>query len=131
MEEQTAQTQPQHSVPVPERNTSSSGDSSIVACANVTPTVQNMYVSEPEIIDIRDLYTVRATTMQNTDPENHQPAQPFIQRVQLLGPQGEVVRVKVIVDGGAMVSVMCTKLWEKVKHRLGPIRKSHRQLRMA
>ena len=131
MEEQTAQTLPQHSVPVPERNTSSPGDSSNAACTNETPTFQNMYVSEPEIIDIRDLYTVRATAMQNTDPEKYQPAQPFIQRVQLLGPQGEVVRVKVIVDGGAMVSVMCAQLWDKIKHRLGPVRESRRQLRMA
>ena len=48
----------------------------------------------------------------------------------LLGPKGEIVRVSALFDGCMMVSVMCTMIFEKVKHRLGNWRRSTKQLRM-
>jgi hypothetical protein len=48
----------------------------------------------------------------------------------LLGPQGEIVRVEALFDGCAMVSAMCTTVFEKVKHRLGEWGRSEKQLRM-
>ena len=55
---------------------------------------------------------------------------PFQHMLQLLGPQGEIVRVSALFDGCAMVSVMCATVFEKVKHRLGEWKDSTRQLRM-
>src|ERR1700678_752120 len=55
---------------------------------------------------------------------------PFQHTLQLLGPHGEVVRVSALFDGCAMVSAMCTTVFEQVKHRLGEWKESERQLRM-
>ena len=55
---------------------------------------------------------------------------PFQHTLQLLGPQGEVVRVSALFDGCAMASAMCTTVFEKVKHRLGEWKNSTRRLRM-
>lgn len=55
---------------------------------------------------------------------------PFQHTLQLLGPQGEIVRVSALFDGCAMVSAMCATVFEKVKHRLGTWEKSAKQLRM-
>ena len=47
-------------------------------------------------------------------------------------PQGEVVRVNVLFDGGAMVGAMCSSVFDKVKHRLhGQAKPSSRLLRMS
>ena len=57
---------------------------------------------------------------------------PFMHWVWLHGPQGEVVRVNALFDGGAMVGAMCASVFEKVKHRLyGQTKPSSRLLRMA
>ena len=53
---------------------------------------------------------------------------PFQHTLQLLGPQGEIVRIVVLFYGCAMVSVMCATIFEKVKHRLGEWRKSVKQM---
>jgi hypothetical protein len=55
---------------------------------------------------------------------------PFQSTLQLLGPQGEIVRVSALVDGCAMVAAMCTTVFEKVKHRLGEWKISEKRLRM-
>ena len=76
-----------------------------------------------------DLYLVGheevTRTMCNTGIEV-----PFQNTLQILGPQGEIVRVAALFDGCAMVSVMCTTIFEKVKHRLGKWEKSQRRLKM-
>ena len=36
---------------------------------------------------------------------------PFKQLLQLKGPQGEIVRVSALFDGGAMVGAMCTSVF--------------------
>jgi hypothetical protein len=55
---------------------------------------------------------------------------PFQHTLCLLGPQGEIVRVAALFDGCAMVSAMCTTIFEKVKYRLGHCSRSTRRLRM-
>ncbi|KAG2349705.1 hypothetical protein BDR05DRAFT_871679, partial [Suillus weaverae] len=44
---------------------------------------------------------------------------------------GEVVRVKALFDEGAMMSVMCTSVFNDVKHRLGNWAPSTKRLHMA
>jgi hypothetical protein len=44
---------------------------------------------------------------------------PFQHTLTLLGPQGENIRVAALFDSCAMVAVMCSTIFEKVKHRLG------------
>ena len=57
---------------------------------------------------------------------------PFMHWLWLHGPQGEVVRVNALFDGGAMVGVMCSSVFEKIKHRLrSQTKPSGRLLRMA
>ncbi|KAJ6484880.1 hypothetical protein C8R45DRAFT_801603, partial [Mycena sanguinolenta] len=56
---------------------------------------------------------------------------PFIQNMKLSGPQGEIVRMRGVVDDGAMVSAIDSNAYEKVKHRLAALGKSARVLRMA
>jgi transposase InsO family protein len=58
-------------------------------------------------------------------------AQPFVHEIQLRGPQGEVVRICATFDDGAMICAMSTKVFERVKHRLGAWQPSTRTLRMA
>jgi hypothetical protein len=56
---------------------------------------------------------------------------PFKQTLQLKGPQGEIVRVSALFDGGAMVGAMCSTIFRMIKHRLSGWGPSRRQLRMA
>ncbi|KIJ22811.1 hypothetical protein M422DRAFT_276703 [Sphaerobolus stellatus SS14] len=51
--------------------------------------------------------------------------------IRLHGPQGEIVREKAVVDGGAMRNVADKKVWEKKKHRLGPLQQSTVVLKVA
>ncbi|KAG2743095.1 hypothetical protein P692DRAFT_20700954, partial [Suillus brevipes Sb2] len=79
---------------------------------------------------IVDLYTAgHATTTK--DLLDSKEAVPFTHSVSLEGPQGETVRVRGLFDDGAMISAMCTSIYEKVKHRLGNWSQSTRKLRMA
>jgi len=57
---------------------------------------------------------------------------PFTQWLLLHGPQGEVVRVKALFDGGAMVGAMCASFFKKIQHRLqGQTKVSNRRLCVA
>jgi hypothetical protein len=56
---------------------------------------------------------------------------PFVQHMQLGGPQGEVVRTPGVVDDGALVAALDSKFYETVKHRLAGLGRSARILRMA
>ncbi|KAF8975407.1 hypothetical protein BDQ17DRAFT_1441526 [Cyathus striatus] len=47
------------------------------------------------------------------------------------GPQGEVVRAWGTFDDGALVGAICSKLYERVKHRMGLLAPSAKRLRMA
>ncbi|KAJ6557757.1 hypothetical protein B0H19DRAFT_857309, partial [Mycena capillaripes] len=44
---------------------------------------------------------------------------------------GELVKIRALVDDGAMVNAMCMRMYEAVKHRLGELQRSGRTLRMA
>ena len=57
---------------------------------------------------------------------------PFIHWLLLHGPQGEVIWVKALFDGGAMVGAMCTSFFNKIQHRLlGQTKTLHKRLRVA
>ncbi|KAF8229203.1 hypothetical protein L208DRAFT_1177025, partial [Tricholoma matsutake] len=56
---------------------------------------------------------------------------PFKQQLQLKGPQGEIVQVSALFDGGAMVGAMCSTVFWVIKYRLTGWEPSRRQLRMA
>jgi len=43
---------------------------------------------------------------------------PFVHWLLLHGPRGEIVRVKALFDGRAMVGTMCTSFFKKIQHRL-------------
>jgi len=43
---------------------------------------------------------------------------PFVCWLLVHGPQGEIVRVKALFDGGAMVGAMCMSFFKKVQHWL-------------
>jgi hypothetical protein len=81
-------------------------------------------------IEIVDLYSVGHPHTSKPQLENGE-AIPFIHRIELEGPQGEIVRIRALFDDGAMVSAMCTSIFEKVKHRLHNWSTSDRRLRMA
>ncbi|KAG1849001.1 hypothetical protein F4604DRAFT_1935078 [Suillus subluteus] len=83
-----------------------------------------------ESIQIVDLYTVGyvKATRQQVDAKE---AVPFLHQVSLEGPKGEIIRVRALFDDGAMVGVMCTSVFNKVKHRLHNWTQSKRKLHMA
>jgi hypothetical protein len=47
---------------------------------------------------------------------------PFIGEIEAEGPRGEVVKIRALVDDGALVCAMCTEMYEGVKHRIGGLR---------
>ena len=67
-------------------------------------------------LSVIDLYTVGEED--NTWVSLKEKEVPFMHWLWLHGPQGEVVRVNALFDGGAMVGVMCSSVFEKIKHRL-------------
>jgi len=56
---------------------------------------------------------------------------PFIHQVKLHGPKGEIVQVWSLFDNGAMVDAMSMETYKCVRHRLSPLGRSTRCLKMA
>jgi hypothetical protein len=83
----------------------------------------NMYLAKAQSI-IVDLYGVESEDEQRN-------SQPFLHTIELRGPQGEIVRIKSTFDDGAMVNAIDLSVYQKSKHRLKPLDKSNRILRMA
>ncbi|KAJ7106684.1 hypothetical protein C8R44DRAFT_638333, partial [Mycena epipterygia] len=79
----------------------------------------------PPESQIVDLYTV------GIERGPKRASVPFICGIELEGPKGELVRVRALEDGGAMVSAMCTALYERERHRIGELQHSGKTLRMA
>jgi hypothetical protein len=75
---------------------------------------------------IVDLYAVgvRETGREGTSV-------PFIGEIEAEGPRGEVVKIRALVDDGALVCAMCTEMYEGVKHRIGGLKRLRKTLRMA
>ena len=78
-------------------------------------------------LEVIDLYAVRTESNESREKG----ARPFIHQVKLHGPGGEIVRVWGLFDDGAMVDAMSTKVYNQIGHRLSPLGRSTRQLRMA
>ena len=83
----------------------------------------NMYLAKAQSI-IVDLYG-----MESEDEQRN--SQPFLHTIELHGPQGEIVRIKSTFDDGAMVNAVDLSVYQKSEHRLKPLDKSNRILRMA
>jgi hypothetical protein len=75
---------------------------------------------------IVDMYAVGAGETKETGT-----SVPFIGEIEAEGPRGEVVKIRALVDDGALVCTMCTEMYEGVKHRIGGLRRSGKTLRMA
>ncbi|KZP06517.1 hypothetical protein FIBSPDRAFT_687089, partial [Athelia psychrophila] len=56
---------------------------------------------------------------------------PFVQWVGLQGPRGETVRIKAVVDDGAMCGAIDSVVFARVANRLSALSPSKRVLRMA
>ncbi|KAJ7114206.1 hypothetical protein C8R43DRAFT_840174, partial [Mycena crocata] len=56
---------------------------------------------------------------------------PFLQRIQLLGPNGEVVRATAQVDDGAMKNCISKRRWIAYGHCLSPLVPSTTRIRVA
>jgi hypothetical protein len=65
--------------------------------------------------EICDLYAVGGL---GATSEEGMTERPFVHEVQLLGPKGEIVRVRVVFNDGTMICAMCSQIYKKVKHRL-------------
>jgi hypothetical protein len=63
-------------------------------------------------IDIVDLYAVGHEPKVVDKKQN---SIPFIHQLELQGSQGEITRIRGLFDDGAMVSVMCSTIFAKVK----------------
>jgi hypothetical protein len=65
--------------------------------------------------DMCDLYAVGGSGVVS---KNEPAERPFVHKVQLLGPKGEIVRVHVVFNDSAMICTMCAQIYKKVKHQL-------------
>ena len=89
-------------------------------------TVSDVHEENSEL-EVIDLYAVRIESNESQEKG----AKPFIHQVKLHGPGGEIVRVWGLFDDGAMVDAMSMETYNRVRHRLSPLGRSTRQLRMA
>jgi len=83
----------------------------------------NLYVPDSEKA-IFDLYCVGYG-------EGSAKSVPFVHTVWLMGPRGEVVRIRSVFDDGAMLNAIDAGVFETVKGRLTGLTKSLKILRMA
>jgi hypothetical protein len=63
--------------------------------------------------------------------EAKRPSVPFICCIEVEGPRGEIERVRVLEDDGAMVNAMCTAVYTAIQHRIGELWRSGKTLQMA
>ncbi|KAJ7209931.1 hypothetical protein C8J57DRAFT_1540122 [Mycena rebaudengoi] len=102
--------------------TPESGEGALPAVDEVIPDT-SMY-KKYSSIEIFDLYGVGESPKEKCSV-------PFVHNVELGGPQGEVVRMRSVIDDGAMVAAIDSKVYTQIKHRLSELGKSARILRMA
>ena len=81
-------------------------------------TVSSMYDSR-DIIDCHELYTVGNASV------------PFEKDIDLIGIDGELVRVRAIFDDGGMVNAIDSKIFQFIKKQLSPSQRSSKVLKMA
>lgn len=84
------------------------------------------HVQKNESNDVVFLYSVEEAVTSS------QESQPFIYHVTVRNPKtGTAMRIKGLIDDGAMVNVVDAELWPQLEARLGDVRPSNRKLRMA
>lgn len=85
--------------------------------------VSEMYA--PEQCMIVNLYAVERAE------DSGRKTVPFVHYASLMGPKGENVRVKSVVDDGAMCGALDSEFYDRVAHRLSTLEPSEKVLRMA
>ncbi|KIJ89435.1 hypothetical protein K443DRAFT_16130 [Laccaria amethystina LaAM-08-1] len=87
----------------------------------------------PNVCDINMEYTV--VDLYAVRPELHRAqgkeVKPFIHQIKLHRLNKEAVQIWGLFDNGAMVDAMSTKAYMRVRHKLAPLERSTRHLRMA
>lgn len=86
----------------------------------------NAHVQKNKSNDVVFLYSVEEAVTSS------QESQPFIYHVTVRNPKtGTVMRIKGLIDDGAMVNVVNTELWPQLAARLGDVMPSNCKLHMA
>lgn len=93
------------------------------------PHVTSYSLFDSTVLLYEDDTTDRILSMATTD--NRERSIPFLQRVQLVGPEGYVVRATGQVDDGAMRNCISKKRWERYGHCLSPLRPSRTRIKVA
>ena len=78
-------------------------------------------------LHIIDLYVIRT----ESEATHKKETRPFIHQVKLHGQKGEIELVWGLFDNGAMVDMMSTETHGCVRHRISPLERCVRHLRMA
>ena len=100
---------------------------------NSKPADYSIHLHVPNVCDkdieytIIDLYAVGPEARKAQEKG----VKPFIHQVKLHGLEGERIEVWGLFDNGAMVDAMSTTTYLQVKHKLPPLERSTRRLRMA
>ena len=88
--------------------------------------------TQEQVVDNKCTYLYKDQTVNLYSTSVEQPnTAPFMHNICLLGPKGERIRVRALFDDGAMVSAMCSTVFNMIKHRLHNISNSTQRLRMA
>jgi hypothetical protein len=99
--------------------------SAVETCIDTETTIVPASVEQCDVIDLYSMENNERNLRRN------QHCTPFLQFTSFLGPHGKIVRVQALFDEGAMTSVMCKSVFERVKHHLGNWSPSTKRLRMA
>ena len=78
-----------------------------------------------DLIDCLNFYTMGATNLMCKDGKPPK-AVPFIHRIHLHGPKGEINRIKSIFDDGAMINTIDSNIFNVISHQLTPTSPSTR-----
>jgi hypothetical protein len=71
----------------------------------------------PNELQLVDLYTVGSEEPEKFEI-NPLPEVPFVHGIAVNGPRGSIVRIRGVFDSGAMVNVMCSTVYDKIKQTI-------------
>lgn len=89
--------------------------------AHTPPPDTNVFSSEPNTLILLYETDTKSAIMSMSAPEAAARSTPFLQRVQLLSPEGYPVRATGQVDDGAMRNCISKRRWEQYGHCLSPL----------
>ena len=126
---------PRHKEPMPrdrtrptnEQYTPKRGEGALPNDVAVIPDTPNPMYSVERNISISNLYSVGSRKSKDLG----QTSIPFVHRVELSGPKGEIVRFRSVFDDGALANAIDEKMYLTSKARLSALEPSSRILKMA